>query len=130
MADLLTPPGALRAVQDTASSVVSALPPPPAPAPGAPGAAAVGVPAPPDPVTPLVATGISNLVAPPPVNVPSIPGIGVPLPNEVPMPTDFLCSDWSAKRGDSAGAPIANTEIPRALITGTAPAGRDRWGNE
>lgn len=131
--DLLTPPGVIRTVQDGANSMVSALPPPPAPVPGASGAASVGVPAPSSPFTPLAATGLSNLIAPPPLNIPSIPGLPVPLPNEIPMPSDLLCigTDWSASQADSTVAPAANADIPKALITGTHPleAGRDRWDN-
>ncbi len=130
VADLLTPPGVLRTVQDAASSVAGALPPPPAPAPGAAGAASVSGPVVPDTVTPLLATGVSNLVSPSPLNLPSIPGLPVPLPSEIPVPSDLLCvgTDWSATQGDSAQAPTS-ADIPRALITGAAPAGerRDRW---
>ncbi|WP_347133446.1 hypothetical protein [Mycobacterium sp. DL] len=130
--DLLTPPGLIRTVQDGASSVAGALPPPPAPVPGAAGAVNVGVPATPDPFTPLAATGLSNLIAPPPLNIPSIPGLPVPLPNEIPVPSDLLCigTDWSASQGDSA-APAVNVDIPKALVTGADPVGdrRDRWDN-
>lgn len=131
VADLLTPPGVMRTVQDAASSVAGVMPPPPPPVPGASGAASVGVPAPPDPLTPLAATGLSNLIAPPPLNIPSIPGLPVPLPNEIPVPSDLLCigTDWSASQGDPAAAPAANADIPRALVTGTEPLGRDRWDN-
>jgi hypothetical protein len=98
--------------------------------PGGAGSVSVGVPAPPSPLTPLAATGLSNLVSPPSLTIPSIPGLPVPLPNEVPVPSDLLCvgTDWSATQGDSATTPV-NAEIPRALVTGAAPVGdrRDRW---
>jgi len=53
-------------------------------------------------VTPLFASGISNLVSPPALNLPSVPGLGIPLPNQVPIPSDLLCvgTDWSASQGD------------------------------
>lgn len=93
----------------------------------------MGVPAPPDPLTPLAATGLSNLIAPPSLNIPSIPGLPVPLPNEIPTPSDLLCvgTDWSVSQGDSATAPAVNADIPKALVTGTEPLGerRDRWDN-
>jgi hypothetical protein len=132
--DLLAPAGVIRGVQDTASSVAGVLPPPAAPVPGASAAASVGAPAPPSPLTPLAATGLSNLIAPPPLSIPSIPGLPVPLPNEIPVPTDLLClgTDWSASEGDPAAAPAVNADIPRALVTGTDPFGerRDRWDNQ
>ncbi len=131
VADLLTPPGVLRTVQDSASSVVGLLPPPPAPAPGAPGAVSVSGPVIPDTVTPLLATGVSNLIAPSPLNLPSIPGLPVPLPNEIPVPSDLLCvgTDWSATQGDSAAGRPANADLPGVPVTGATPAGdrRDRW---
>ena len=125
VADLLTPPGLLRAVQGTASSVSGALPPPPAPAPGAPGAVSVSGPGIPDPVTPLLATGVSNLIAPSPLNLPSIPGMPFPLPNEIPVPSDLLCAgtDWSATQADSA-APGPVAVDPARQPVGE---GRDRW---
>jgi hypothetical protein len=132
VADLLTPPGVIRTVQDGASSVASVLPPPPAPAPGASGAVNVGVPGPPDPLTPLAATGLSNLIAPTPLNIPSIPGLPVPLPNALPVPSDLLCvgTDWSASQGDSAAAPVVDADLPK-VSAGQAPSGerRDRWAD-
>ncbi len=133
VADLLTPPGVLRTVQDSASSVIGLLPPPPAPAPGVPGAVSVSGPGIPDAVTPLLATGVSNLISPSPLNLPSIPGLPVPLPNEIPVPSDLLCvgTDWSATQGDSARGPV-NADVPRAPVSGAAPAGdrRDRWDGQ
>ena len=131
VADLLTPPGVLRTVQGAASSVAGALPPPPAPAPGVPGAVSVSGPPIPDGVTPLLATGVSNLIAPSPLNLPSIPGLPVPLPNQIPVPSDLLCvgTDWSATQGDSANRGPANADLPRVPVTAATPAGdrRDRW---
>ncbi len=130
LSDLLTPPGVARTLQNTASSVIGVTPPGAPPVPGGAGAVNVSVPGVPSPMTPLAATGLSNLVSPPSLTIPSIPGLPVPLPNELPVPSDLLCvgTDWSASQGDSAEAP-ANVEIPRALITGAAPVGerRDRW---
>jgi hypothetical protein len=125
VADLLTPPGVLRAVQDTASSVAGVLPPPPAPAPGAPGAVSISGPGIPDPVTPLLATGVSNLIAPSPLNLPSIPGMPFPLPNEIPVPSDLLCvgTDWSATQGDSATPGSVDVNAARQPVAD----GRDRW---
>ncbi|GJF10103.1 hypothetical protein NGTWS1803_16330 [Mycolicibacterium cyprinidarum] len=132
--DLLTPPGVLRTVQDGVSSVAGALPPPPVPAPGAAGAVNVGVPAAPSPLTPLAATGLSNLVSPQPLTIPSIPGLPVPLPSEIPVPTDLLCvgTNWSASQGDPAAESAINVDIPKALVTGTGPLGerRDRWDDQ
>ncbi|EKF23975.1 hypothetical protein C731_1995 [Mycolicibacterium hassiacum DSM 44199] len=112
----MTPPGLLRTTQGAVSSVTGVLPPAPAPAPGASGSLAAGIPAG-DQVTGPIATGISNLVAPPALALPDIPGLPVPLPNGIPMPTDLICegTDWSTSRTPAA-------EIP-------APAGdrRDRW---
>ncbi|PWQ83760.1 hypothetical protein DKX15_22200, partial [Enterococcus faecium] len=75
-------------------------------------------------------TSLSNLITPPSLTIPSIPGLPVPLPNEVPVPSDLLCvgTDWSASQGDSAATP-GNVEVPRRVTTGGAPAGdrRDRW---
>jgi hypothetical protein len=74
-------------------------------------------------------TGVSNLVSPPALNLPSIPGVGIPLPNQVPIPSDLLCvgTDWSASQGDSDVGPAVNSAIPRAVLTGSDPA-VDRWG--
>jgi hypothetical protein len=130
--DLLTPPGIIHAVQGATTSLVSMIPPPAPPVPGTPAAAVAGVPAAVNPLTPLFATGLSNLVARPPVSLPPIPGLPVPMPAGLPVPSDLLCAgtDWSASQGDSAAQPAANSAIPRALITGTQPGTdrRDRWG--
>jgi collagen type IV alpha len=94
----------------------------PAPAPPVPGtsaAAAASIPAAPDPVTPWLASGVSQLLSPPPLNLPSIPGVGIPLPSQLPVPSDLLCvgTDWSASQGDhGAQSPSASTVN-----------GRDRW---
>jgi hypothetical protein len=76
---------------------------------------------------------LSNLIAPPALNIPSIPGLPVPLPNGLPMPSDLLCAgtDWSASQGDPAAAPVVNADIPMALVTGADPLGegRDRWND-
>ncbi|MGE3658801.1 MAG: hypothetical protein AB7G47_18740 [Mycolicibacterium sp.] len=115
------------------TSVTGMLPPPPAPVPGAAATVDAGIPAPAAPLTPLAATGLSNLVAPPSLTVPSIPGLPVPLPSEIPMPTDLICVDtaWSASQGDSTGAPATNGDGPKALVEGTKPVSdrRDRWEN-
>ncbi|MCV7070706.1 hypothetical protein H7H73_09890, partial [Mycobacterium rufum] len=100
-------------------------------APGVPGAVSVSGPPIPDGVTPLLATGVSNLIAPSPLNLPSIPGLPVPLPNQIPVPSDLLCvgTDWSATQGDSANRGPANADLPRVPVTAATPAGdrRDRW---
>jgi hypothetical protein len=130
--DLMTPPGVLRTVQNTASSVAGALPPPPAPAPGGPAVVSVGAPPVPDGFTPLLASGVSNLIAPSPVNLPTIPGLPVPLPNQLPVPSDLLCAgtDWSATQGDSATAG-PNADVPRVPVSGPAPAtDRRDWGGQ
>ncbi|WP_240431028.1 hypothetical protein [Mycobacterium kyogaense] len=126
--DLLTPPGVLRTVQDAASSVAGVLPPPPAPAPGAPAAVSISAPPVPDGFTPLLATGVSNLISPSPLNLPSIPGMPVPLPNEIPVPSDLLCAgtDWSASQGGGVTrAPAADADVVRAPVVGGDR--RDRW---
>ncbi len=118
----------MRTVQDAASSVAGVLPPPPAPAPGAPAAVSIAGPALPDPVTPLLATGVSNLIAPSPLNLPSIPGLPVPLPNQIPVPSDLLCAgtDWAASQGGGAvHAPTADADVTRAPVAGSDR--RDRW---
>jgi hypothetical protein len=127
LSDLLTPPGVARTLQNSASSVIGIAPPGTPPVPGASGAASVSVPGVPSPIAPLAATGLSNLISPPSLTIPSIPGLPIPLPSELPVPSDLLCvgTDWSASQGDSAAAP-ANVEIPRALIAGTPPVGDRR----
>ncbi len=131
LTDLLTPPGIARTLQNTASSVMGATPPGTPPVPGGSGSVSLAVPGTPSPIAPLAATGLSNLVSPPSLTIPSIPGLPVPLPNTVPVPSDLLCvgTDWSASQGDSAATPPA-AEVPR-VVTGAAPTGdrRDRWGN-
>mgnify|MGYP007088732256 FL=1 len=129
LTDLLTPPGMARTVQNTASSVMGITPPGTPPVPGAPGAVNVAVPGPPSPLTPLAATGLSNLINPPSLTIPSIPGMPIPLPNTVPVPSDLLCvgTDWSASQGDSATSP-PSADAPRPVVTGPAAGqGRDRW---
>jgi hypothetical protein len=104
-------------------------PPGTPPVPGASGAVNVAAPGPPSPLTPLAATGLSNLINPPSLTIPSIPGMPIPLPSTVPVPSDLLCvgTDWSASQGDSATAP-PSVEAPRPVVTGPpAGQGRDRW---
>lgn len=116
IADLMTPPGILHAAQGAATSVASVIPPPAPPIPGSAGGVVPGI-STPDPVTPLFASGISNLVSPPSLNLPSVPGLGIPMPSEVPIPSDLLCvgTGWSASQGDAVPHPVE-------------PAGRrDRW---
>ena len=57
-----------------------------------PGTGGVIVPsvATPDPITPLFASGLSNEVLPPALNLLSVPAIGIPLPSEVPKPSEML----------------------------------------
>jgi len=118
-ADLMTPPGVLHTVQGAASSIASVVPAPTPPVPGASAASVASVPAAPDPVTPWLASGVSQLLSPPPLNLPSIPGVGIPLPNKVPVPSDLLCvgTDWSASVGDHGAQPPIGPTV----------SGRDRW---
>jgi hypothetical protein len=116
IADLMTPPGIIHTTQNAVSSVASVIPPPAPPIPGTAGALVPSV-STPDPFTPLFASGISNLVSPPALNLPSVPGLGIPLPSEVPTPSDLICigTDWSASQGDSVPHPAAPVDR------------RDRW---
>jgi hypothetical protein len=119
IADLMTPPGVIHTVQGAANSIASVVPTPPTPVPGTSAAAVAGIPPAPDPVTPWLASGVSQLLSPPPLNLPSIPGVGIPLPSKVPLPTDLLCvgTDWSASVGGHGAQPPI----------GPAVNGRDRW---
>lgn len=69
---------------------------------------------------PALVPGEGGLFALPALNLPSISGLGVPLPSQITLPTDVVCStpDWSAPR---PGAPAAPAPPPA-----TAPA-NGRW---
>lgn len=70
---------------------------------------------------PALVPGQGGLFALPALNLPAVSGLGVPLPTQITMPTDMVCTagNWSAPAGPTApGAPVA----PPA----TAP-GSGRW---
>ena len=60
----------------------------------------------PDRVTPLFASGLSNLMSPPPLSLPPVRAIGIALPSEGPIPTGMLCVgiDGQRRREITAGS--------------------------
>jgi hypothetical protein len=70
---------------------------------------------------PAIVPGQGGLFALPALNLPAVSGLGIPLPTQITMPTDMICTspDWSAPAGPAA--PGGPTPPPA-----TAPVG-GRW---
>jgi hypothetical protein len=98
------PPGVLPVLGTTSSWVTSLIPQPTLGAPAAD------------------ASGLASLFPQPGLDLPKIPGLPVPLPENIPLnPTDFICegTSWSATATDADGV----------TLPGTPPADRrDDWG--
>jgi hypothetical protein len=119
----------------------AALPTPPAVIPGGPGvpaaaatpglpglipaapiaSAAGALPTPPAEVIPTLAQGVATLLSPPQLTIPSIPGIGIPLPSTISAPHDLLCAatGWSADKTGSG--------LPAGAVIGTEAPPAGRW---
>jgi hypothetical protein len=98
------PPGVLPVLGTTSSWVTSLIPQP-----------TLGAP-------PASSSGFASLFPSPGLDLPEIPNLPVPLPENIPlMPTDFICegTGWSATVEGSEGA---------ALPTTPPVDRRDDWG--
>jgi len=110
-----TLPGLLLPLKNTAESLTTVVPPPAPPAPGSPAAVVVEqAQGPLSAAVPGMAAATSTLFSPPELNLPSIPGVGIPLPNKISLPTDLICEGtaWSATVTDADGAPVTPTQLP------------------
>ncbi len=127
-ADLLTPPGVARTVQGGVTSVAGLIPPPSAAPSGAAASTAAAVTPVLDPVTGPLATGVSNLIAPPPLNCRRFLGSVYRCQARCRFhPTCSVSVRISLQHNrNSATVPAVNADIPRALITGRNPAA-EQW---